>query len=134
MQEVHSGQIANEHIEDMAEEQRQMVKAENAAVANSMGWEMNPSDSEDGKMRVTVLGDGDVTVDSSPKDEKPKEKKRGINPLLAAALGAAIPGGPLIGYAISEFLSEDSTSVVDTDTVLDIGLQKLKDLKTKVTE
>ena len=84
-------------------------------------WEYKePSESEDMSDRTFL---GDISITQQP-------QSRGLSPLLAAAIGMAIPGVGAAGYFANEILNQTAAPAVATDgvdTTVQIGLGKLSD-------
>ena len=100
---------------------RRNQEAENRAVRRKL-WKNDGSDQEGDDMGDTILGD--VTIAATPQPQS-----RGLSPLLAAALGAALPGVGAAGYFANQILNQaDPPPIVEgVDTSVKLELGKLSD-------
>jgi len=71
-------------------------------------------------MGDTILGD--VTI-----QQPVAAQSRGLSPLLAAAIGMAIPGVGIGGYFANAILNQTAAPAAGTDTTTEITLRKIGD-------
>ena len=119
--ELWAGVIGTKAVEQQAEMSRRNQEAENRAVRRKL-WKNDGGDEAD-EMGDTILGD--VTI-----QQPVAAQSRGLSPLLAAALGMAIPGVGAAGYFASAILNQADTpadATDATDTTIEIGLRKIGD-------
>jgi hypothetical protein len=117
--ELWAGVIGTKAVEQQAEMSRRNQEAENRAVRRKL-WKNDGSDPEGDEMGDTILGD--VTI-----QQPAAAQSRGLSPLLAAAIGMAIPGVGIGGYVINEILNQTAAPTTGTDTTTEITLGKLSD-------
>jgi len=116
--ELWAGVIGTKAVEQQAEMSRRNQEAENRAVRRKL-WKNNGGDEVD-DMGDTILGD--VTI-----QQPVAAQSRGLSPLLAAAIGMAIPGVGIGGYFVNEILNQTAAPATGTDTTTEIGLRKIGD-------
>lgn len=119
--ELWAGVIGTKAVEQQAEMSRRNQEAENRAVRRKL-WKNDGSDQEGDDMGDTILGDVSIVQPAAP-------QSRGLSPLLAAALGAALPGVGAAGFFANQILNPaDPAPIVEgVDTSVKIGLGKLSD-------
>jgi len=119
--ELWAGVIGTKAVEQQAEMSRRNQEAENRAVRRKL-WKNDGSDQEGDDMGDTILGDVTIQQPAAP-------QRSGMSPLLAAALGVALPGVGIGGFLASQILNPaDPAPVVEgVDTSVKIGLGKLSD-------
>ena len=119
--ELWAGVIGTRAVERQAEMSRRNQEAENRAVRRKF-WKNDGSDQEGDDMGDTILGDVTIQQPAAP-------QSRGLSPLLAAALGAALPGVGAAGFFANQILNpaEPAPVVEGIDTSVKIGLGKLSD-------
>ena len=123
-----TGTIAAQALEDAAERQDIAIRAEDAAVRQSLGYP-EPAAQDDGEPdgmgRQTILGD----VTQSP----PVVVVNGNDHTLAAiALGMALPGAGLVGAGLVKYLGDRAETVIiekGSDTITNLGLKRIGDLE-----
>jgi hypothetical protein len=108
-------------VERQAVMSRRNQEAENRAVRRKL-WKNDGGDQEGDDMGDTILGDVTIQQPAAP-------QRSGMSPLLAAALGVALPGVGIGGFLASQILNPaDPAPVVEgVDTSVKIGLGKLSD-------
>ena len=116
--ELWAGVIGTKAVEQQAEMSRRNQEAENRAVRRKL-WRNDGGDEVD-DMGDTILGD--VTI-----QQPVATQSRGLSPLLAAAIGMAIPGVGAAGYFVNEILNQTAAPATGTDTTTEIGLRKIGD-------
>jgi hypothetical protein len=119
--ELWAGVIGTKAVEQQAEMSRRNQEAENRAVRRKL-WRNDGGDQEGDDMGGTILGDVTIQQPAAP-------QRSGMSPLLAAALGVALPGVGIGGFLASQILNPaDPAPVVEgVDTSVKIGLGKLSD-------
>jgi hypothetical protein len=117
--ELWAGVIGTKAVEQQAEMSRRNQEAENRAVRRKL-WKNDGGDPEGDEMGDTILGD--VTI-----QQPAAAQSRGLSPLLAAAIGMAIPGVGIGGYFVNEILNQTAAPTTGTDTTVEIGLGKIGD-------
>ncbi len=117
--ELWAGVIGTKAVEQQAEMSRRNQEAENRAVRRKL-WKNDGSDPEGDEMGDTILGD--VTI-----QQPVAAQSRGLSPLLAAAIGMAIPGVGIGGYFVNEILNQTAAPTAGTDTTTEITLRKIGD-------
>jgi hypothetical protein len=119
--ELWSGVIGTRAVERQAVMSRRNQEAENRAVRRKL-WKNDGSDQEGDDMGDTILGDVSIVQPAAP-------QSRGLSPLLAAALGAALPGVGAAGFFANQILNPaDPAPIVEgVDTSVKIGLGKIGD-------
>jgi hypothetical protein len=119
--ELWSGVIGTRAVERQAVMSRRNQEAENRAVRRKL-WKNDGGDQEGDDMGDTILGDVTIQQPAAP-------QRSGMSPLLAAALGVALPGVGIGGFLASQILNPaDPAPVVEgVDTSVKIGLGKLSD-------
>ena len=119
--ELWAGVIGTKAVQHQAEMSRRNQEAENRAVRRKL-WKNDGSDQEGDDMGDTILGDVTIQQPAAP-------QSRGLSPLLAAALGAALPGVGAAGFFANQILNpaEPAPVVEGIDTSVKIGLGKLSD-------
>ncbi len=117
--ELWAGVIGTKAVEQQAEMSRRNQEAENRAVRRKL-WKNDGSDPEGDEMGDTILGD--VTI-----QQPAAAQSRGLSPLLAAAIGMAIPGVGIGGYFANAILNQTAAPTAGTDTTTDITLSKISD-------
>ena len=119
--ELWAGVIGTKAVEQQAEMSRRNQEAENRAVRRKL-WRNDGGDQEGDDMGGTILGDVTIQQPAAP-------QSRGLSPLLAAALGAALPGVGAAGFFANQILNPaDPAPIVEgVDTSVKIGLGKLSD-------
>lgn len=117
--ELWAGVIGTKAVEQQAEMSRRNQEAENRAVRRKL-WKNDGSDPEGDEMGDTILGD--VTI-----QQPVAAQSRGLSPLLAAAIGMAIPGVGIGGYFVNEILNQTAAPATGTDTTTEITLRKIGD-------
>ena len=119
--ELWTGVIGADHLKKQVAMSTRNQEAENRSVRQKL-WGNN-GDTEDDDMGHTILGDVSFV---------PPAASKGLGPLATMALGALIPGGPIIGYLVNEALQQPVPPVagdpfIDTDSTLKLGLGRLED-------
>jgi len=116
-----SGIMANQAIQDTHQEQMLNRKAESAWTRKAL-WDSDESETDEMGNQQTILGDvtnpTPIVVSGS--------QSSSLGPLLAALLGAAIPGAGLVGY----LLSQSPAPIVqpaNSDETVEIGLGRIED-------
>ena len=119
--ELWAGVIGTKAVEQQAEMSRRNQEAENRAVRRKL-WRNDGGDQEGDDMGGTILGDVTIQQPAAP-------QSRGLSPLLAAALGAALPGVGAAGFFANQILNpaEPAPVVEGIDTSVKIGLGKIGD-------
>ena len=119
--ELWAGVIGTKAVEQQAEMSRRNQEAENRAVRRKL-WRNDGGDQEGDDMGGTILGDVTIQQPAAP-------QSRGLSPLLAAALGAALPGVGAAGFFANQILNPaDPAPIVEgVDTSVKIGLGKIGD-------
>jgi len=117
--ELWAGVIGTKAVEQQAEMSRRNQEAENRAVRRKL-WKNDGSDPEGDEMGDTILGD--VTI-----QQPVAAQSRGLSPLLAAAIGMAIPGVGAAGYFANAILNQTAAPATGTDTTTEITLRKIGD-------
>jgi hypothetical protein len=119
--ELWSGVIGTRAVERQAVMSRRNQEAENRAVRRKL-WKNDGSDQEGDDMGDTILGDVSIVQPAAP-------QSRGLSPLLAAALGAALPGVGAAGFFANQILNPaDPAPIVEgVDTSVKIRLGKIGD-------
>lgn len=120
--ELWAGVIGTKAVEQQAEMSRRNQEAENRAVRRKL-WRNDGGDEAD-DMGDTILGDVTIQQPVAP-------QSRSLSPLLAAALGMAIPGVGAAGYFANEILNQpaEPTPITESvDTTIEIGLGTAADL------
>ena len=121
LMELWSGVIGTRAVERQAVMSRRNQEAENRAVRRKL-WKNDGSDQEGDDMGDTILGDVTIQQPAAP-------QRSGMSPLLAAALGVALPGVGIGGFLASQILNPaDPAPVVEgVDTSVKIRLGKIGD-------
>ena len=121
--ELWAGVIGTKAVEQQAVMSRRNQEAENRAVRRKL-WKNDGSDPEGDEMGDTILGDISIVQPAAPSPQS-----RSLSPLLAAALGAALPGVGAAGFFASQLLDDPAAppAVEFDDTSLTLGLGKLED-------
>lgn len=118
--ELWSGVIANQTLDQERQRQAKSIAREDAAAADAMGW---PDVAETDDMGNTILGDVNL---SQPQQAQATQGGTGLGKLLLAGLvGAAIPGAGVAGYLLSR--PEAAAVTKPIDNTVDLGLGKLSD-------
>jgi hypothetical protein len=119
--ELWAGVIGTKAVEQQAEMSRRNQEAENRAVRRKL-WRNDGGDQEGDDMGGTILGDVTIQQPAAP-------QSRGLSPLLAAALGAALPGVGAAGFFANQILNPaDPAPIVEgVDTSVKIRLGKIGD-------
>jgi hypothetical protein len=119
--ELWSGVIGTRAVERQAVMSRRNQEAENRAVRRKL-WKNDGGDQEGDDMGDTILGDVTIQQPAAP-------QRSGMSPLLAAALGVALPGVGIGGFFANQILNpaEPAPVVEGVDTSVKIGLGKLSD-------
>ena len=103
--------IATKHLEASSRQQRRMIAAEDVAVAQSMGWPLEQSDSEtsneEGAMSSqTIVGDVQqappIVIQSPP---PPPQQSTLLPWLLCAASLLGMPAAGAVGYILPRLLT-----------------------------
>ena len=109
--------LAGQRQEHDNESHRRNRDAEEQHARKHVWGYKEPSEGEDMSDRTFL---GDISITQQP-------QSRGLSPLLAAALGMAIPGVGAAGYFANEILNQTDTPADATDTTIEIGLGRLAD-------
>ena len=108
--------LAGQRQEHDNESHRRNRDAEEQHARKHVWGYTEPTGDEDMSDR-TFLGDISITQPQS----------RGLSPLLAAAIGMAIPGVGIGGYFVNEILNQTAAPTTGTDTTTEITLRKIGD-------
>ena len=119
--ELWAGVIGTKAVEQQAEMSRRNQEAENRAVRRKL-WKNDGRDQEGDDMGDTILGDVTIQQPAAP-------QRSGMSPLLAAALGVALPGVGIGGFFANQILNPaDPAPIVEgVDTSVKIRLGKIGD-------
>jgi len=109
--------LAGQRQEHDNESHRRNRDAEEQHARKHVWGYKEPSEGEDMSDRTFL---GDISITQQP-------QSRGLSPLLAAALGMAIPVWGAAGYFANEILNQTDTPADATDTTVEIGLGRLAD-------
>lgn len=128
-----TGTIAAQALEDAAERQDIAIRAEDAAVRQSLGYP-EPAAQDDGEPdgmgRQTILGD--VTQSPPVVVVNGNDHKPVLGTLAAIALGMALPGAGLLGAGLVKYLGDRAEKVIiekGSDTITNLGLKRIGDLE-----
>jgi hypothetical protein len=132
--ELLAGMIGLDSLRERAKNTTRSMAAEEAGVRRAMGWQdvSCTKTGEDGDMGHTILGD----VQYPTPIVVQQAGASGLNPLVAALLGAMIPGAGAIGAGAAYMLQKPDAPVpivqpapdTDTDTTIDLRLRRIDDL------
>ena len=134
--ELLAGMIGLESLRERAKNTTTSMAAEESGVRRAMGWQdgaCKPTGG-DGDMGHTILGD----VQYPTPVVVQQAGASGMNPIVAAILGAMIPGAGAAGAGAAYLLQKpDPVPIVqpapdtDTDTTIELRLRRFDELDTQ---